>query len=66
MMWLTQGSVAVAIQSPSSRVRELSVHWIQYSSKENASLQADVDKHGWLIPVNSRIKHLHDADRGWW
>ena len=63
MMRLTQKYVAVAIQSPSPRVRELSVYWIQHGSEKNASLQANVDEHGWLIPVNSSIEHVHNADR---
>jgi hypothetical protein len=56
--------VAVVMQSPGPRVRELSAYRIQYGSEKNASLQANVDKHGRLIPVNSSIEHVHDADRG--
>jgi hypothetical protein len=66
MMRLTQEYVAVPIQSPCPRVRELSIYWIQHGSEKNPSLQANVDKHGRLIPVNSSIEHLHDADRGRW
>ena len=56
--------IAVAMQSPSPRVRELSIYWIQHGSEKNSGLQANVDKHGRLIPVNSSIEHVHDADRG--
>jgi hypothetical protein len=66
MTRLTQEYVAVAMQSPSPRVRELSVYWIQHGSEKNSSLQANVDKHGRLITVNSSIEHVHDADRGRW
>ena len=66
MIRLKQEYVAVAMQSPSPRVRELPIYWIQHGSKKNSSLQANVDKHGRLIPVNSSIEHVHDADRGWW
>ncbi len=66
MMWSAQEHIAMAIQSPSPCVRELSAYWIQYGSEKNASLQANVDKHGRLIPVNSGIEHVHDADRGRW
>ena len=49
-------------QAPRSRVCELSVHWIQYGSEKNASLQANIDKHGWLIAVNSSVEHIHDTN----
>jgi hypothetical protein len=58
--------VDMAMQLPSPRVRELSVYWIQHGSEKNSSLQANVDKHGRLIPINSSIEHVHDADRGRW
>ena len=66
MIRSTQEYVAVAMQSPSPRVRELSAYWIQHGSKKNSSLQANVDEHGRLIPVDSSIEHVHDADRGRW
>jgi hypothetical protein len=66
MIRLTQEYVTVVIQSPSPRVRELSIYWIQYGSEKNASLQANVDEHRRLIPVNSSIEHVHDANRGRW
>jgi hypothetical protein len=66
MMRLTQEYVAVQMQSPSPRVRKLSAYWIQHGSEKNSSLQANVDKHGRLVPVNSSIEHVHDADRGRW
>jgi hypothetical protein len=66
MMRLTQEYVAMPMQLPSPRVRELSIYWIQHSPEKNSSLQANVDKHGRLIPVNSSIEHVHDADRGRW
>jgi hypothetical protein len=66
MMRLTREYTAAVIQSPCPRVRELSTHWIQYGSQKNASLQANVDKHGRLIPVDSSIEHVHDANRGRW
>jgi hypothetical protein len=63
---LTKEYVVVAMQSPSPRVCELSVYWIQHGSKKNSSLQANVNKHSRLISVNSSIEHVHDADRGRW
>jgi len=66
MMRLTQECVAVATKSPSPRVCELSVYRIQHGSEKNPSLQANVDEHGRLIPINSSIEHFHDADRGRW
>ena len=50
-------------QSPRPRIRELPIHWIQYGPEKNASRQANVDKHSWLIPVNSSIEHVHDTNR---
>ena len=51
-------------QVPRSRVGELTAHWIQDSSKKNASLKTNVHKHCGLIPVNSGVQHIHDTYRG--
>jgi hypothetical protein len=66
MIRLTQEYVVVVIPSPSPGVRKLSIYWIQYGSEKNACLQANVDKHGRLIPVDSSVEHVHDAYRRRW